>query len=62
MGAEPQARMPKPGSETEQDPWRADMDRALNQFVSGSVNGRGFDFKYGREVEKALQRSLGLGR
>jgi type IV secretory pathway VirD2 relaxase len=43
-------------------PWRPEMDRALNQFVSGRVNGRDFDFKFGREVEKALQRSLGLGR
>jgi type IV secretory pathway VirD2 relaxase len=41
-------------------PWRAEMDRALNNFVSGQVNGRNFDFKYGREVEKALKRGLGL--
>ncbi|HCK84474.1 MAG TPA: hypothetical protein DHW63_08140, partial [Hyphomonadaceae bacterium] len=41
-------------------PWRAEMDRALNNYVSGQVNGREFDFKYGREVEKAL--GLGLER
>lgn len=41
-------------------PWRADMDRAFNNFVSGQVNGRNFDFKYGREVEKSLKRGLGL--
>lgn len=43
-------------------PWRPEMDRALNQFVSGRVNGRQFDFKYGREVEKAVMRMLGLDR
>jgi type IV secretory pathway VirD2 relaxase len=43
-------------------PWRAEMDRALNQFMAGQVNDRGFDFKYGREVEKALTRGLGLDR
>jgi type IV secretory pathway VirD2 relaxase len=44
-------------------PWRAEMDRALNQFVSGRVNGRDFDFNYGREVEKSLAKGLmkGLG-
>jgi hypothetical protein len=44
-------------------PWRAEMDRALNQFVSGRVNGRDFDFNYGREVEKSLSKGLlkGLG-
>jgi hypothetical protein len=44
-------------------PWRAQMDRALNQFVSGQVNGRDFDFNYGREVEKSLSKGLlkGLG-
>jgi hypothetical protein len=41
-------------------PWRPEMDRALNQFVSGSVNDRGFDFQYGRGVEKEITRSLGL--
>jgi type IV secretory pathway VirD2 relaxase len=41
-------------------PWRPEMDRALNQVVSGRVNGRDFDFKYGQEVEKTLTRSLGL--
>ena len=40
-------------------PWRPEMDRALNQFVSGRVNGRDFDFKYGREVERAVSRSIG---
>lgn len=35
-------------------PWRAEMDRALNQYVAGQVRGRDFDFKYGRGVEKAL--------
>jgi hypothetical protein len=43
-------------------PWRAEMDRALNNFVSGQVNGRDFDFKYGREVEKSLKRGLGIDR
>jgi len=44
-------------------PWRPDMDRALNQFVSGRVNGRDFDFNYGREAEKSVSKSLlkGLG-
>ena len=44
-------------------PWRAEMDRALNQFVSGRVNGRDFDFNYGREAEKSLSKGLmkGLG-
>jgi type IV secretory pathway VirD2 relaxase len=41
-------------------PWRPEMDRALNQFVSGRVNGRDFDFKYGRGAEKEIMRSLGL--
>lgn len=41
-------------------PWRAEMDRALNQYVAGQVHGRDFDFKYGRGVEKAL--GLGLDR
>lgn len=41
-------------------PWRAEMDRALNQYVAGQVHGRDFDFKYGRSVEKAL--GLGLDR
>jgi type IV secretory pathway VirD2 relaxase len=41
-------------------PWRPEMDRALNQFVSGSINDRGFDFQYGRGVEKEITRSLGL--
>lgn len=44
-------------------PWRTEMDRALNQFVSGRVNGRDFDFNYGRDVEKSLSKGLlkGLG-
>ena len=44
-------------------PWRPDMDRALNQFVSVRVNGRDFDFNYGRGVEKSVSRNLlkGLG-
>ena len=41
-------------------PWRPEMDRALNQFVSGRVNDRGFDFQYGRGVEKAVTRVKGL--
>lgn len=41
-------------------PWRPEMDRAFNQHVSGQVRGRDFDFKYGRQVEKALK--LGLDR
>ncbi|MBL8537951.1 MAG: DUF3363 domain-containing protein [Hyphomonadaceae bacterium] len=43
-------------------PWRAEMDRALNQFMAGQVKGRDFDFKYGREVEKTLTRGLGVDR
>jgi type IV secretory pathway VirD2 relaxase len=43
-------------------PWRADMDRALNQFVSGTVRGREFDFKYGKGVEKSLMKGLDLVR
>ncbi len=43
-------------------PWRPDMDRALNQYVSGRVNEHGFDFNYGREVEKEISKLLGLGR
>jgi hypothetical protein len=42
-------------------PWRPEMDRALNQFVSGRVTDRGFDFRYGREVEQAIRRTKGLG-
>jgi len=41
-------------------PWRAEMDRVLNRFMAGQVNDRGLDFKYGRDVEKALARGLGL--
>jgi type IV secretory pathway VirD2 relaxase len=41
-------------------PWRPEMDRALNQFVSGRVNGRDFDFKYGKGIEKEITKSLGL--
>jgi type IV secretory pathway VirD2 relaxase len=41
-------------------PWRPEMDRALNQFVSGEVNGHQFDFKYGRGVEKT--RGIDLRR
>jgi type IV secretory pathway VirD2 relaxase len=40
-------------------PWRGDMDRALNQFVSGRVNGERFDFQYGKGVEQKI-RGLGL--
>jgi hypothetical protein len=43
-------------------PWRPEMDRAFNQFVSGEVNGRQFDFNYGREVERSVTKGLGLGR
>ena len=47
-------------------PWRPEMDRARNQPVSGQVNGRDFDFKYGRGVEgnalKAIAKALGLDR
>ena len=41
-------------------PWRPEMDRALNQFVSGRVNGRDFDFKYGKGIQKEITKSLGL--
>ncbi len=42
-------------------PWRPEMDRALNQYVSGEVNGRDFNFDYGREVQERLQRELSRG-
>jgi hypothetical protein len=42
-------------------PWRPDMDRALNQFVSGRVSGRDFVFNYGREVEKSVSKGLSKG-
>jgi type IV secretory pathway VirD2 relaxase len=42
-------------------PWRPEMDRALNQFVSGRVNGRDFDFKYGKGVEKQIAKALSIG-
>ncbi|UPT63305.1 MAG: DUF3363 domain-containing protein [Hyphomonadaceae bacterium JAD_PAG50586_4] len=42
-------------------PWRKEMDRAFNQSVSGQVNGRSFDFKYGRGVEKGVSRGKGFG-
>jgi hypothetical protein len=37
------------------------MDRALNQFVSGRVSGRDFDFKYGKGVEKGIAKALSIG-
>jgi type IV secretory pathway VirD2 relaxase len=37
-------------------PWRPEMDRAVNQFVSGTVRGRDFDFKYGKGAEKSLEK------
>ncbi len=48
-------------------PWHPEMDRALNQFVSGQVdwgqvNGRAFDFNFGRGVEKSITKNLGLDR
>ncbi len=43
-------------------PWRPEMDRALNQYVSGRVDGGRFDFNYGKEAEKALRRGLGIDR
>ncbi|NDC57600.1 MAG: DUF3363 domain-containing protein, partial [Alphaproteobacteria bacterium] len=42
-------------------PWRPDMDRAINQFMAGQVNGRTMDFKYGKGVEQAVKRDLGRG-
>jgi type IV secretory pathway VirD2 relaxase len=42
-------------------PWRPEMDRALNQFVSGRVTERGFDFKYGQAAEKEIAKALSLG-
>jgi len=42
-------------------PWRPEMDRALNQFVSGRVNRRDFDFKYGKVVEKEIAKALSIG-
>jgi type IV secretory pathway VirD2 relaxase len=36
-------------------PWRAEMERASNQLIAGRVNERGFDFKVGREAEKAMK-------
>lgn len=41
-------------------PWRPEMDRALNQFVSGRVDGLAFDFKYGRGAEKQFAKALKL--
>jgi hypothetical protein len=41
-------------------PWRPEMDRALNQFVSGTVRGRGFDFKSEKAVEKSIAKGLGI--
>lgn len=41
-------------------PWRPEMDRAFNQFVSGTVRGQDFDFKYGKGVEKSLGKRLGI--
>jgi type IV secretory pathway VirD2 relaxase len=43
-------------------PWRPEMDRALNQLMAGRVDGRGFDYKVGREAEKALARGMSLAR
>ena len=42
-------------------PWRPDMDRAINQFMVGQMNGRTMDFKYGKGVEQAVKRDLGRG-
>ncbi len=42
-------------------PWRKEMDRAFNQLVSGQVNGRSFDFKYGRGAERNVNRGKGFG-
>jgi type IV secretory pathway VirD2 relaxase len=42
-------------------PWRPEMDRALNQFVSGRINGRDFDFKFGKGVEKEIAKALSIG-
>jgi hypothetical protein len=39
----------------------ARMDRALNQFVSGTVRGQNLDFKYGKGVENVLLKGLGHG-
>ncbi len=39
-------------------PWRPEMDRALNQFVSGQVKGRQFEFTCGRGAEKNIVRGL----
>lgn len=45
-------------------PWRPEMDRALNQLVSGRLNGRDFNFKFGsgleKDVAKNLKRGLGI--
>ncbi|MEJ0022795.1 MAG: DUF3363 domain-containing protein [Alphaproteobacteria bacterium] len=43
-------------------PWRPEMDRAINQAVSGRINGRELDFKYRRGVEKDIAKGIGLGR
>jgi hypothetical protein len=43
-------------------PWRAEMDRAANQMMTGRVNGRSFDFKFGREAEKVKTLSPWLER
>ena len=41
-------------------PWRAEIDQALNQFVSGQLNARGFDFKFGAGIEKQITKTMHL--
>ena len=43
-------------------PWRPEMDRAFNHLTVGRVDGRSFDFKFGREAERALARGMSLAR
>jgi type IV secretory pathway VirD2 relaxase len=42
-------------------PWRPEMDRALNQIVSGRVQGNNFDFLFGRDIERSVSERLGVG-
>jgi hypothetical protein len=41
-------------------PWRAELDRALNQYVAGQIRDRALAFAYGPNAETAINRALGL--
>jgi type IV secretory pathway VirD2 relaxase len=42
-------------------PWRPEMDRAMGQAVSGHVSNQRFEYKVGKEAEKAIKVMRGLG-